>query len=277
MESTTDLTVATWSPPDPRTAATTLAAAGASHVGRVRKVNEDAHLVAPPVFVVADGMGGHALGDVASALVIESFTPLGGRGSATPAEVEGAIGRSRVTIAAIDADGQAEPGATMVSAAYVVESGRGYWLIAHVGDSRAYSWRDGELEQITHDHSLVQEMIDAGHLDAAQAAVHPERHVITRAIGPVGNAQADYSLVPLEAKQRILLCSDGLTSELSDRSIASILSNEESPEDAVSSLVEAAVNMGGRDNVTAIIIDVVDCAPPAPERDDTVPLGRVQA
>lgn len=274
MESPVELTTARWSPTDPATSATVLASAGASHVGLVRRINEDALFVGPPVFVVADGMGGHALGDVASALVVEAFAPLGGRESATPADVELAIARSRVMIAAIDAAGEAEPGATMVSASYVVEAGRGYWLIAHVGDSRAYSWLAGELEQLTRDHSVVQELIDAGHIDSDQAASHPERHVITRALGPMGNAQADYSLVPLERAQRILLCSDGLTSELSDKSIALILDHGTTPEETVASLIDAAVNMGGRDNITAVVIDVLDVGPPPGSREDTVPSQR---
>jgi protein phosphatase len=274
VETLVDVTTARWSPTDPATAATVLACAGGSHVGMVRRVNEDALLVGPPVFVIADGMGGHALGDVASALVIEAFQPLGGRDSATPADIERALARSRVMVAAIDAEGLAEPGATMVSASYVVESGRGYWLIAHVGDSRAYSWSSGELEQITRDHSVVQELIDAGQISSEQAATHPERHVITRAIGPVGNAQADYSLVPLESRQRLLLCSDGLTSELSDRAISTILGESASPAETVASLIEAAVNMGGRDNVTVIVVDVVDAGSPEAGREDTVPTQR---
>jgi protein phosphatase len=274
VDTLVDVTTSRWSPADPATAATVLAAAGGTHVGMVRTVNEDSLLVGPPVFVIADGMGGHALGDVASALVIEAFTPLGGRSSTSPADIEQALARSRVTVAAIDAHGLAEPGATMVSASYVVEADRAYWLIAHVGDSRAYSWIGGELEQITRDHSVVQELIDAGRLDTEQAASHPERHVITRAIGPVGNAQADYSLVPLESRQRLLLCSDGLTSELSDRAISMILANEQSPASAVSCLIEAAVNMGGRDNITVIVIDVLDVGAPEADREDTVPLQR---
>jgi len=274
VETLVDVTTARWSPSDPATAATVLACAGGSHVGMVRSVNEDSMLVGPPVFVIADGMGGHARGDVASALVIEAFQPLGGGDSTTPADVERALARSRVMVAAIDAEGQAEPGATMVSASYVVESGRGYWLIAHVGDSRAYSWSAGVLEQITRDHSVVQELIDAGQISSEQAATHPDRHVITRAIGPAGNAQADYSLVPLESRQRLLLCSDGLTSELSDRAISAILGNAGSPEETVGSLIEAAVNMGGRDNVTVIVVDVIDVGSPEADREDTVPTQR---
>lgn len=276
MESSVEMTTVRWSPSDPATSATVLAGAGGSHVGLVRRINEDALFVGPPVFVVADGMGGHARGDVASAMIIEAFEPLGTRELATPADVEQAIARSRVMIAAIDAAGDAEPGATMVSASYVMEAGRGYWLIAHVGDSRAYSWHAGELEQLTRDHSVVQELIDAGHIDSAQAASHPERHVITRAIGPAGNAQADYSLIPLEARQRILLCSDGLTSELSDKSIALILDHGGTPEETVASLIDAAVNMGGRDNITAVVIDVIDVGPPPGSREDTVPLERTE-
>jgi protein phosphatase len=276
VETVIEMTTAIWSPSDPATSSTVLAAAGGSHVGLVRAVNEDAFLVAAPVFVVADGMGGHALGDVASALVIQAFAPLGGKEPASPSDIEGALARSRMTIAGIDADGGAEPGATMVSATYVVESHRGYWLIAHVGDSRAYIWRDGALEQVTRDHSVVQDLVDAGRLSAEQAAVHPERHVITRALGPAGNAQADYSLVPLERNQRLLLCSDGLTSELSDRSLALILGSKDGPEETVAHLIEAAVNMGGRDNVTAVLIDVLDVGPSA-GREDTIPSERTMS
>ncbi|WP_300681826.1 protein phosphatase 2C domain-containing protein [Nocardioides sp.] len=276
LSTAVDVTTTRWSPRDvaPSAATTVLSCAGATHAGAVRSVNEDSFLVGPPVFVVADGIGGHACGDIASALVVEAFAPLSGDACATAADVEAALARARVTVAGIDGAGPAEPGATMVSASYLVEGERAYWLISHVGDSRAYSWTGSAVEQITHDHSVVQELIDSGELSAEAAATHPDRHVITRAIGAAGNTAAEFSLLPVESKQRLLLCSDGLTSEVSDRAISMILSNAASAEQAVSDLVDAAVNMGGRDNVTVVVIDVLGLGPFAALREDTIPLQR---
>lgn len=276
MSTTVDVTITRWSPAGASGAATVLVCAGATHVGSVRSVNEDSFLVGPPVFVVADGIGGHSCGDVASALVVEAFESLRGAERASAAEIEAALGRARVSVAGIEPAGLAEPGATMVSASYVVESDRAYWLISHVGDSRAYSWSGQELEQITRDHSVVQELIDTGRLSAEAAATHPERHVITRAIGPAGNTEAEYSLLPVESRQRLLLCSDGLTSEVSDRAIAMILARATSPSQAVSDLIDAAVNMGGRDNVTVVVVEVLDLGPAESLREDTIPFQRKQ-
>lgn len=242
-------------------------------MGAVRSLNEDALLVGPPIFVVADGIGGHSSGDVASALVVEAFAPLAGGVVPTPSDIDDALSRARVTVAGIDAEGVAEPGATLVSATHVMLDDRAYWLIAHVGDSRAYSFNGSNLEQITRDHSVVQELIDAGVLSVEDAATHPERHVITRAIGATGNAEAEFSLIPLEGGQRLLLCSDGLTGEVSDRSIAMILGHASTPERAAGDLIDAAVNMGGHDNVTVIVIDVLELEQFEP-REDTIPFPR---
>lgn len=255
---------------------TVLAFAGATHVGAVRSLNEDALLLGPPVFLVADGMGGHSRGEEASARVVEAFQPLVGAHLPVAAEVEQALTRARALVADIetnDPDDESDPGATMVSASYLVEGDRAYWLIAHVGDSRAYLWTSAGLEQVTRDHSVVQELLDAGQLSPEAAARHPDRHVITRAIGSRGNAEAAYSLVPLARGQRLLLCSDGLTGEVSDRAIAMILSHTPSCAQAVGDLVEAAVNMGGRDNVTVVVVDVVQLEQETP-REDTIPLPR---
>lgn len=243
----------TWSSPD---SASRLHYAAGTHPGRVRTVNEDASLVAPPVFLVADGMGGYARGDAASRLVVESFEPLAAMRAVQPDDVEAAICEAQRRVAALAAELSSAPGSTLVVAAYVLEDGRGYWLLANIGDSRVYSLVDGVLEQISKDHSVVQEMIDAGQITRDEALGHPERHVITRAIGALTESQADFALVPAEPGSRLLLCSDGLTSEISDTAIQHILSERTAPDRTVMTLLDAAVSAGGHDNVTVVVIDV---------------------
>ncbi len=230
--------------------------AAATHPGRVRDVNEDASLVAPPLFLVADGMGGYARGDLASRLVVESFEPLAALGRVEPGDLEAAIGTAQARVGALADDVSSAPGSTVVAAAYVTEDGHGYWLVANVGDSRAYSFADGVLEQISKDHSVVQELIDAGRLTPEEALGHPERHVVTRAIGALTPANADFSLVPATPGSRLLLCSDGLTSELSDTAVGHILAAENAPDRAALTLVDSAVAAGGHDNVTVVVVDV---------------------
>lgn len=270
-----------WSPTP--AAATELCCSGGTHVGRVRTVNEDSHLVAPPVFVVADGMGGYDQGDVASAIVIEEFSSLAGREALTPTDLEACIGRSRDRIRAL-ATAQTAPGSTVLVAAYVEQAEREYWAIAHEGDSRAYLWREGSLTRLTTDHSIVQELIDRGHITEEEAWVHPDRHVITRALGGTGGTGPDFTLVPVEAGSRLLLCSDGLNGELSEHSIAQVLGATPSPAEAVDLLVRRAVEAGGHDNVTALVIDVLATPARAAVEDtldamprvveDTIPSGR---
>lgn len=235
---------------------TRLVYAAGSHPGRVRTVNEDSSLVAPPLFLVADGMGGNARGDVASRMVVETFEPLAARGAVEPVDLEAAIGAAQHRVAALAAEFTSAPGSTLVAAAHVLEDGRGYWLLANIGDSRAYSYADGVLEQISKDHSVIQELIDAGEITREEAIGHPERHVITRAIGALTDAEADFSLLPADPGSRLLLCSDGLTSEISDTAILHILSEEMSVDHTVLTLVDAAVSAGGHDNVTVVVVDV---------------------
>lgn len=244
---------AAWTTPD---GATRLRYATGSHPGRVRAVNEDSCLVAPPVFLVADGMGGYARGDVASRLVVESFEPLGARADLQPADLDSAIADSRRKVAALAAEFTSAPGSTLVAASYVLEDGHGYWLLANIGDSRAYSFAGGVLDQISKDHSVIQELIDAGTITPEEALGHPDRHVVTRAIGALVDSEADFSLVPAGRGSRLLLCSDGLTSELSDTAISHILSEGMSPELTAHTLVDAAVSAGGHDNVTVVVVDV---------------------
>lgn len=261
----------------------------ATDVGRVRTVNEDSFLVAPPVFVVADGMGGYELGDVASAIVVEEFEALRDCAVVEPSDLESCISRARARIRALATDTTA-PGSTVLAAAYVEQSARGYWVIAHEGDSRAYQWNRGDLTRITKDHSIVQELIDEGRITDEEAQVHPERHIITRALGGSASSGPDFSLVPVEEGSRLLLCSDGLTGELSEQSISQILGDEGGSADAADLLVRRAVEAGGHDNVTAVIIDAVtvgshvvedtlDPVPatgpaPAESVEDTIPNGR---
>lgn len=245
-----------WTPSEPSHAGVSLEVAGWSHPGRVRPHNEDAWLADPPMFVVADGMGGHEAGDIASRLVVEAFSPLGGQTTVTAADVERCITVSRTEIDLLDAGDRGAPGSTVVAAAFIVEDGHGYWLIANVGDSRAYTWEAPHLERLSHDHSLVQELVDSGQIDEELARSHPDRHVITRAIGALEESPPEYALVPVTAGSMLLLCSDGLTSELSDVAIALVMAGSSGAKDSAERLVRAAVEAGGHDNVTVVVVDV---------------------
>ena len=239
-------------------------------VGLVREVNEDAHLAAPPVFVVADGMGGHDGGDIASALVVEEFASLADQGYDPRLGAEAVAATLREAQRRIEEYGEQQrargasrwyAGTTAVIG-LLVEDGEGpQWLLANLGDSRIYKMAGGRLEQVSVDHSLVQQLIDAGTITRADAAVHPERHVITRALGSPGGVEADYFLLPLASVERLLLCSDGVNGMIDDDLIEEILRTVDDPRDAAARVVAAALEAGGRDNATAIVVDVVGLAP----------------
>ncbi|GAB2975167.1 PP2C family protein-serine/threonine phosphatase [Nocardioides montaniterrae] len=234
----------------------------ATDVGLVRKVNEDSYLAVPPVFVVADGMGGHQHGDVASRFVIEEFERLAERGvsdlddPAAAQAVATILAMVQQRIAAYDASS----GTTAVIAVLLEGSGVPRWLLANVGDSRVYRYDEGELQQVSVDHSVVQEMVDSGRLTAQQAHTHPNRNVITRALGGADNHEPDFFLLPLVTAERIMLCSDGVHGMIDDVRMAEILKDSHDPRNAAERLVEAAVAAGGRDNATAVVIDVVGLA-----------------
>ncbi len=237
----------------------------ASEIGHVRKVNEDSFLVAPPVFVVADGMGGHEGGDVASRIVVEEFGRLAEEGYDPRRGVDfvaEAFSRAQARILDYGKAQRGEhprwhAGTTCVAAVLVEEQGVSAWMLANLGDSRIYRFNDGELDQVSVDHSMVQELIDAGQITPAEAAVHPERHVITRALGSPEGVSPDFFLLPLTAAERLLLCSDGITGMIEDSVIEEILERVHDPRDAADALVQAALDAGGRDNATAVVIDVV--------------------
>lgn len=243
----------------------------ATDVGRVRQVNEDAYLAEPPVFVVADGMGGHEGGDVASAIVVEEFARLAATGydphrgaEAVTDTLDRCAGRIAEYAATQRAAGVARgrSAGTTAVVALLVEDDRGAaWLLANLGDSRIYRYADGLLVQVSVDHSLVQELVDAGQLDPDQAATHPERNVITRALGDATGARPDFFQVPLAGAERLLLCSDGVSGMVDDEGLATILGACADPQDAAERLVAAAVEAGGEDNATAVVVDVVGGLP----------------
>lgn len=227
----------------------------ATHPGLVRTVNEDGWLASPPVFLVADGMGGHRAGDVASSIVVSRFDALVRSGAVGVSAVEACITEVQRELEALGSGEAGAPGSTLVAAVHVVEQGLGYWLVVNIGDSRIYSWSEGRFEQLSHDHSLVQELIDAGELEPSLAAGHPERNVVTRALGAVRGAPVDYSLIPAAELGTLLLCSDGITAELDDSAVARIMGRHaHDPREAAEMLVGAAVEAGGRDNATAVVV-----------------------
>lgn len=237
---------------------TTLVHGCATHVGRVRRVNEDSALAEPPVFAVADGMGGHAAGDVASAVVVEELRALVGR----PVDAA-AIGRAlqaadrRVRDLSDDSGRRLGAGSTVAAVALLDREGTPSWLVVACGDSRVYRVAGGRLTQLTVDHSLVQEMVDDGLLTAAEARRHPARHVLTRAVGASSRLEPDQVVLPVTPGERLVLCTDGLTNELDDGRLAELAGDgSASPQAVAEALVEAAVDAGGHDNVTAVVVDV---------------------
>jgi protein phosphatase len=254
----------------------------ATDVGRVREVNQDSYLASAPVFVVADGMGGHQGGEVASAIVVEEFARLAADGydSTRGPEVVTACLRAaqqRIRDFGDEHRQGGEPdwyaGTTVVAALLFEDEEGPKWLLVNLGDSRIYRVHDGRLDQVSVDHSVVQELMDAGRIDAAAAAVHPERHVITRALGGPVLREPDYFVLPLASAPRVVLCSDGVSGMIDDDEMAEILRGSEDPRDAADRIVSAAVHAGGQDNATAVVVDVVGLAESGAADARTVPVS----
>lgn len=230
-----------------------------THRGNRRALNEDAVLARPGVFLVADGMGGHEAGEVASALVAERFASLTTTG-APPVR----IGEVATLLDLANADirqygqrsGRGPLGTTVVGMVIAASDRGAVPLVFHVGDSRAYRRADGRLERITHDHSEVQELIDAGLIDAAHARTHPQRNVITRSLGYDQAVAVDFSVLDA-VTMRVLLCSDGLTAELDDAALDVALAATSRPSDVAAGLVATTLAGEARDNVSAVVVDVV--------------------
>ena len=242
----------------------------ASDVGRIRQQNEDSFIADPRLFVVADGMGGHNAGEVASAIAVRTMLDAAGDGFT---DHETFVAAVRAANAAIHdaADGLSEQRGmgTTLTAVAPLRLGAGEppaLSITNVGDSRTYVFRDGELRQLSVDHSYVQELLSEGLVTAEEARVHPRRNIVTRALGIDGSVSPDAWVIPLVVGDRFLLCSDGLVDEVTDADIATVLRSVTDPNRAASELVAAANRNGGRDNVTVIVVDVhsADTSAPAP-------------
>jgi PPM family protein phosphatase len=233
-----------------------------SDTGRQRRSNEDRAFEQAPLFAVADGMGGARAGEVASAIVVDTFAEgLPGTGS-DEERLAAAVREANVRIherASAEAD-RAGMGTT-VTAAYVGDDGV---AVAHVGDSRAYRLRDGELDRLTHDHSLVAELVRRGKLTEAEAEEHPQKSVITRALGPEGAVEVDTHTHPARDGDLYLLCSDGLTGMVPEDRIAELLAGAGTLEAAGQALIREANDRGGRDNITVVLFRLEDVDGPAP-------------
>lgn len=222
-------------------------------VGCVRDHNEDSLVVAPPLYVVCDGMGGHAAGEVASEIavrVIENRAPQ----HADVEELGRAVEEANLAIIRAAREGRGREGMGTTCTAAILEGER--LVIAQVGDSRAYLLSKGRLQQLTRDHSLMADLIEAGHITKEEAKVHPQRSVITRALGSDPRMLPDLFELDVNPGDRLLICSDGLTTMLSDEEIAQLLARTADPQLCARQLVNAAIAAGGYDNVTVIVADV---------------------
>ncbi|HSQ22272.1 MAG TPA: Stp1/IreP family PP2C-type Ser/Thr phosphatase [Coriobacteriia bacterium] len=227
--------------------------AGDSHVGLVRSGNEDAFLLAPPLFAVADGLGGHHAGEVASSIAIDTLLAHAPRDADTKA-----LGRAarRANAAVIEAaeTGRGRSGMGTTLTAAMLDGTR--IALTHVGDSRAYLLHLGSLEQLTDDHSMVADLVRQGRLTAEEAREHPNRSVITRALGSDRDMLPDTFEIEAASGDRLLLATDGLTGLVTDGEIERVLGSAPTPADAVDTLIDAALDAGGHDNVTVVVVDI---------------------
>ena len=219
--------------------------------GRQRRDNEDSAFARAPVFVVADGMGGAQAGEVASRIAVEAFEQ-GLPDSGSPEErLAERVREANAQIYELSRADRGRAGmGTTLTAAYVDDT---HVAIAHVGDSRAYLFRDGSLQRLTQDHSRVDELVRRGKLTEEQAAEHPQRSIITRALGPEPDVEVDTWTYPARAGDVILLCSDGLTSMISEERVKEILAEHDSLDVAADALIREANEAGGRDNITVVL------------------------
>ncbi len=250
-------------------------AGAATDAGAIRERNEDSFVVASPIFAVADGMGGHAGGAEASAIVADELGVLESDSWVTAADIHVAVVRAAQRVAALAEGAAPAPGSTLSGVGLAEQDGMPCWLVFNVGDSRTYRLQNGRIELVTVDHTRVQELVEAGRISPDEARTHAQRNVITRAIGAgsEGPPHLDLSLLVAGPEDRLLICSDGLTGELTEHLIAALLLDIADPRDAAEALVREAVTAGGRDNVTAVVVDVVELTSTALDSrsDDTHP------
>ncbi|WP_346697307.1 Stp1/IreP family PP2C-type Ser/Thr phosphatase [Thermophilibacter mediterraneus] len=226
-----------------------------SDVGLVRGHNEDSFLLRTPLFVVSDGMGGHAAGEIASSIAVET---IGDRAPGTADDVllGAAVEAANLAVIRGAEEGVGKPGMGCTASAVLIEKNK--MAVAHVGDSRVYVLHRGTLVRITHDHSYVEELVDSGQITADEARTHPSRSIITRALGSDPDMYADHFSLEVNDGDRVILCSDGLSSMISDSEIESLAVSSATPQQAADNLVAAALTAGGSDNVTVIVVDVLN-------------------
>jgi PPM family protein phosphatase len=245
-------------------------AGAATDIGKVRERNEDSFLAEPPLFAVADGIGGHRGGEVASQLALEVLEQMTTEGKGTLSErVRQA---NRAVFERSQADKQVTGMGTTLTA--VIVEGAGVRL-AHVGDSRAYLLRAGSLRQLTDDHTLVARMVKTGEITTDEAEVHPHRNVLTRALGTESEVRVDEKEVPLIDGDMLLLCSDGLTGMVTEDQIQAILEASASPQDASDRLIKAANRAGGVDNITVVVLEAHEEAAVDPQTGASTAAARV--
>jgi serine/threonine protein phosphatase PrpC len=235
-----------------------LSSAAGTHVGLIRPQNEDTYHCSHPLYVVADGLGGHAAGEVASALVVDRLREIEFAQDASAEQAQQELAEAvrdanrRIHRSATEDPEHAGMGTTVTAAVAVGDK----LCFAHVGDSRGYLFRDGVLERITEDHTPVQRAVRAGVISAEEAVRHPSRHVLAQAVGLDVDVDVDTPSVELRSGDRILMCTDGLTDPVPDPDLGRLLGGFDSPQAAVDGLIKAALNGGGPDNVTLIVLDV---------------------
>ena len=227
--------------------------AGLSDVGLVRPGNEDAWVARPPLFAVADGLGGHQAGEIASRIAMDTLEEQAPRG-ADVAALEAAVRAANSAVIEAARDGKGRTGMGTTLTAVVVDGLR--LAFAHVGDSRAYLLHEGALKRVTEDHSMVADMIRQGTLTEEESRYHPNRSVITRALGTDPGVVPDAFDIRAEPGDRLLLSTDGLHGQVSDVEIADILRSSQTPAEAARALVDAANGAGGGDNVTVVVVDI---------------------
>lgn len=235
----------------------TLSWAALSDKGYRRAANEDSVIARSPLFAVADGMGGHTAGDFASAAVVTRLAEQVGEDFITTEQLNDALR------AAVDDMGRGVgqtdlgTGTTVTGFGLALLDGAPCWMVFNIGDSRTYQLLDSTLTQLTVDHSIVQELLDAGAITPEEAEVHPHSNVITRAVGFNEDPVPDYSYIPIVEGARLLACSDGLTKELTEHGIRHFLTENATAIDAAGALMDAALGNGGRDNVSVVVVDVL--------------------
>lgn len=259
-------------------------AAAATHVGRIREGNEDAYLCVDGLYFVADGMGGHSAGEVASAIAVSTLSDLlaGVAGNGLSADdLAAAVRHANIAILSEATRDRAKAGmGTTLTGLAVADPETRRALVANVGDSRTYLWRHGELRQITKDHSHVQSLVDRGAITRAEARVHYQRNIVLRAMGIDPDLDVDVFEVDIEDGDRFIVCSDGLVDEADDDTIEIAIRTSSGTRDLADKLVDLANEMGGRDNVTVVVVDFVDSPvdvtapiPRAGATDPTIPLA----